>query len=102
MSVIKKKTCPITCSDEIVVTFPNPNELVSTQRKTSDGKYERVLKPRKEVKKALLPDVRCPSLGHPVLHAPRPLGKQLWKKGISWCKKTRKECPIEQVTQDLL
>jgi hypothetical protein len=102
MSTVKRKTCPVTGSDEIVVTFLNPEELIVTQRKAPDGKYERVLKPRKEIKGGLLPEVRCPSQGHPALHAPQTLGMQLWKEGRAWCRKTKKECPMDDIIQDLL
>ncbi len=50
MSRIAKKICPVTMSDEIIVIHPDPEELVVTQRKTVEGKFERVLRPRKEVK----------------------------------------------------
>jgi len=96
------KICPVTVSDEIIVTHPDPEELVITQRKTTEGKYERVLKPRKEVKGGLLPEVSCPSLGIPILDAPSPLGTQLWKEGKAWCAKRKKVCPMEQIIQDLL
>jgi|SRR3990170_5789474 len=102
MNKIKRKTCPITGSDEIVVTYLDPEELITTQRKATDGKYERVLKPHKEVKGGLLPEVKCPSQGHPALNAPQPLGMQLWKEGKAWCRKTKKVCPMEQIIQDLL
>ena len=102
MSRITKKICPVTVSDEIIITHPNPEELVITQRKTIEGKYERVLRPRKEAKGGLLPTVNCPSLGHPALDAPSPLGTQLWKEGKAWCRKTKKMCPMEQIIQDLV
>lgn len=102
MSKVIKKICPVTMSDEIIVTHPDPEELVITQRKTIEGKYERVLKPRKEVKNGLLPDVNCPSLGHPALDMPTSLGTRLWKEGKAWCRKTEKVCPMEQIIQDLL
>jgi len=102
MSKVIRKICPITGSDEIVVTYPNPEELITTQRKTIEGRYERVLKPKKEVKGGLLPEVDCPSQGHPALDLTSPLGIQLWKEGKAWCRKTRKVCPMDQIIQDLL
>jgi len=102
MSKVIRKICPITGSDEIVVTYPNPEELITTQRKTIEGRYERVLKPKKEVKGGLLPEVDCPSQGHPALDLTSPLGTQLWKEGKAWCRKTRKVCPMDQIIQDLL
>ena len=102
MSKVIRKFCPITGSDEIVVTYLNPEELVTTLRKTEEEKYERVLKPRKEVKDGLSPEVACPSQGHPALDVPSPLGLQLLKEGKVWCRKTRKECPMEKILQDLL
>ena len=102
MSKVIRKICPITGSDEIVVTYLNPEEPVTTLRKTEEGKYERVLKPRKEVKGGLSPEVACPSQGHPALDVPSPLGLQLWKEGKVWCRKTRKVCPMEKILQDLL
>jgi len=102
MSRTAKKICPITKSDEIIVTYLNPEELVTTQRKTIEGKYERVLKPRKEVKTPSI-EVNCPSQGHPALDvSPSSLGLQLWKGGKAWCRKTQKVCPMEQIIQDLL
>lgn len=102
MSKVVRKTCSVTGSDKIVTTYPDPEELVTTQRKTAEGKYERVLKPRKEVKDGLSLEVKCPSQGHPALDAPSPLGMQLLKEGKAWCRKTRKVCPMEQIIQDLL
>jgi len=102
MSKIVRRICPITGSDEIVVTYLDPEELVMTQRKIVEGKYERVLKPRREVKGGLLPEVACPSQGHPALDVPSPLGMRLWKEGKAWCMKTKKVCPMEQMVQDLL
>ena len=101
MSNVVRKTCPVTLSDIIVITYPDPKEQVLTQRKNSEGKYEKVLRPQKEVKHGLIPRISCPSLGHPAIHAPHTLGKELWEKGISWCKKTKKECPMEQILKDL-
>ena len=67
MSRTVKKICPITRSDEITITYPDPNELVMTQRKDSNGSYKRVLRPRKEVEKATWPRFSCPSLKHPLI-----------------------------------
>lgn len=102
MSRTVKKTCPITRSDEITITYPDPNELVRTQRKDSNGSYKRVLRPRKEVKGGLSPEVACPSQGHPALDVSSPLGLQLWKEGKAWCRKTRKVCPMDKILQELL
>lgn len=102
MSKIKRKTCPITGSDEIVITYLDPEELVTTQRKTADGRYERILKPRKEVKNGLSPEVKCPSQGHPTLDVASSLGIQLMKEGKAWCRKTKQVCPMEQITQGFL
>jgi len=102
LSKTVKKKCPITGLDEIVVTYPNPNELVATLRKTEEGKYIQILKPRKEVKGGLSLEVSCPSQGHPALDVSSPLGLQLWKEEKAWCRKTRKVCPIEKILQDLL
>jgi len=99
---IVKKICPVTGSDEIVVTYPDPDELVITQRKDPTGSYKRVLRPRKEVKGGLLPVVACPSLGHPALDAPPSLRLQLLKEEKAWCRKTGKVCPIENILQGLL
>jgi hypothetical protein len=102
LSEVVKKTCPVTKSDVIVITYPNPEELVVTQRKTTEGKYEKVMKARKEVKGALLPEVACPSQGHPAIDAPSSIGIQLMKEGKAWCRKTKRVCPMEQIIQDLL
>ena len=102
MNIVKRKTCPVTCSDEIVVTFLDPEELVTTQRKMPNGKYERVLKPRKEVKGGLSPEIACPSQGHPAIDTVSPLGIKLWKEGKAWCRKIKKECPMEQIIKGLL
>lgn len=102
MNRVIKKICPITGSDEITVIYLDPEELVTTQRKTIEGKYERVLKPRKEVEGGLSPEVDCPSQGHSALDLTSPLGTQLWKEGKAWCRKAKKVCPIDQIIQDLL
>ena len=91
-----KKICPVTGSDEITVTFPNPEELVMTQRKQPDGKYKRVLRPRKEVKNASLPEVACPNFD------PKSLYSQLHKEGKVRCIKMGNVCPIDQIIQDIL
>jgi len=97
-----KKTCPVTKSDIIIITYPDPEELVLTQRKSSEGRYAKVLSPRKEVKDGLLPTVDCLNQGHPAIDITSPLGIKLWKEGKAWCRKIKKECPIEQILQDLL
>jgi hypothetical protein len=55
------------------------------------------MKPRKEVKGGLLPEINCPSQGHPLLDATEPLRLQLWNERKAWCRKTRKVCPIEEI-----
>lgn len=79
-----KKICPITGSDEIIIHFIEPEVLVLTQRKNKDGKYEKVMKPRKEVKNALLPRVSCASQGHTLVDVPEPLRTQLWNERKVW------------------
>ena len=96
-----KKNCPITGSDEITIKFFDPNELVITQRKGSDGKYRRVEKPRKEVRGALRPEVSCPSLGIPPLAEAPALTRRLIKEGKAWCKKRRNICPIDEILEKL-
>jgi hypothetical protein len=102
MNRVVKKICPVTKSDEITITYLNPEELVTTQRKTIEGKYERVSRPRKEVKGGLSPEVNCPSQGHPALDLPTSLGTELMKAKKAWCRKTQQVCPMEQILQDLL
>lgn len=100
MSKTIKKICPVTGLDEITIEYPNPDELVITQRKQPDGKYERTLKPRKEVRNALLPKVACLNFRHPALaDLPESLKDQLWKEGKVWCMKIRKSCPLDQIIQ---
>jgi len=102
MSKIVKKICPVTGSDEITVTYPDPEELVISQRKTKEGKYERVLKPRKQVANGLKPTFSCPQLKHPLMaNLPKTLAEQLFKEKRSWCKKIEKTCPTDQIIQDL-
>jgi len=96
---IIRKICPITESDEITIKFFDPNELVVTQRKGSDGKYRWVEKPRKEVRGALIPEVSCPSLEIPVLAGLSfEMQEKLAEEGNAWCKKRRNICPIEQIS----
>jgi len=103
MGKTTKKICPVTGSDEITITYHDPDELVITQRKQPDGKYERTSKPRKEVRNALLPEVACPNLKHPALaNLPESLQSQLWKEGKAWCMKIGKACPMDQITYDSL
>lgn len=98
MSKFVSKICPITGSDEITVKYPDPNELVITRRKGLDGKYERVLRSRKEVRGGLIPEVTCPSLEIPKLaKVPSSLERQLMKERKAWCKKRKMVCPIEQI-----
>lgn len=80
MSKTVKKICPVTGLDEITVTYFDPEELVMTQRK-KDGKYKRVLKPRKQVANALTPAFTCPQLKHPIMaNLPKPLADQLFNE----------------------
>jgi hypothetical protein len=103
MSKIVKKYCPVTGSDEITVTYPNPEEMVVPRRKTKEGKYERVLKPRKQVANGLKPTFSCPQLKHPLMaDLPRSFAEQLVKEKRSWCVKIEKTCPTDQIIQDLL
>lgn len=97
MNRVEHKICPLTCSDEITIKYPDPNELVLTQRKTSEGKYEKVMRPRREVKNGLLPQISCPSLGHPLLDAPKPLSTQLHEDRQGFCRKTVNVCPIDKI-----
>jgi len=101
MNRVVKRICPVTKSDEITMTYLDPEELVATQRKTIEGKYERVSRPRKEVKGGLSPEVNCPSQGHPALDLPTSLGTELMKAKKAWCRKTQQICPMEQILQDL-
>ena len=96
MSEVVRKICPITKSDVIIITYPNPEELVVTQRKATEGKYEKVMKARKEF------EVACPSQGHPAIDIPSSIGIKLMKEGKAWCRKTKNVCPMEQIIQDLL
>lgn len=97
---IIRKICPITESYEITIKFFDPNELVVTQRKGSDGKYRQVEKPRKEVRGALRPEVSCPSLEIPVLAGLSfEVQKKLAEEGKAWCKKRRNICSIEQILE---
>ncbi len=95
---IIRKICPITGVDEITTKFFDPDELVITQRKGSDGKYRRVEKPRKEVRGSLIPEVSCPSLEIPVLAGLSfEVQKKLAEEGKAWCKKRQNICPIEEI-----
>ena len=98
---VVKTICSVTKSDEITITYLDPEESVATRRKTIDGEYERVSRPRKEVKGGLSPEVNCPSQGHPALDLPTSLGTKLMKAKKAWCRKTQQICPMEQILQDL-
>ena len=101
MSKIVKKLCPVTGSDEITVTYCDPEERI-TSKKFKNGKYERVLKPRKQVATGLKPEFSCPQLKHPLLaNLPKPLADQLFEEEKTWCSKIKKPCPSEQIFQDL-
>jgi len=96
MSEMVKKICAITSSDEITITYPDPKELVMTQRKDSNGSYKRVLRSRKEVKKAILPRFSCPSLKHPlVANLLESLRNLLLRDDKSWCAKIGKPCVMD-------
>ena len=98
MSKFVKKICPITGSDEIAVMYLDPDELVITQRKGSDGKYRRVMRPRKEVKGGLRPEVICSSAEIPALaKLPLSLRNRLMEEKKVWCKKKNGVCPLEQI-----
>ncbi len=99
LSKVIKKACPVTKSN-IIITYPDPEELVLTQRKSSEGVYEKVLRPRKEVKGGLSPTVECLNMGHPAIDIASPLGIELWKEGKVWCRKIKKECPTERIPQE--
>ena len=102
MSKTVKKICPVTGSDEITIEFPDPNELVITQRKRPNGKYRRVLKPRKEVKNALVPIISCPNMEVPLsADIPQALMDSLMDEGKVWCKKIRKVCPTEEISDKM-
>jgi hypothetical protein len=91
-----KKICPVTNIDEITITYPDPQELVITQRKDSNGNYKRVSRPRRDVKKATLPRFSCPSLKHPlVANLPESLRKQLLTDEKSWCARIGKPCLMD-------
>jgi len=103
MSKTVKKICPVTGSDEITVTHFDPEELVMSQRKRKGDKYERVLKPKKQVTNGLKPTFSCPHLKHPLMaNLPKPLVDQIWKEEKGWCDKIQKVCPTDQIIQDLL
>jgi hypothetical protein len=94
-----KKNCPITGSDEITIKFLDPDELVQTQRKDSDGKYRQVLKPRKEIKTPLT-EISCTSLEMPVLAGfTWEEQRKLTEEGKTWCKKRREICSIKQISE---
>jgi hypothetical protein len=98
MSKIVKKICPITGSDEITIKLLDPNELVITQRKGSDGKYRRTEKPRKEVRTPLI-ELSCTSLDIPVFAGfTWEEQRRLSEEGKTWCKKRRDICPIEEIS----
>ena len=98
MSRIVKKMCPVTGVDEITVTHFDPEELVTTQRKI-DGKYKRVLKPRKQVANALKPAFSCLQMKHPELaNLPKSLADQLLNEEKVWCNRIKKPCPTDQIT----
>ena len=100
MSKIVKKMCPVTGLDEVTVTYFDPEELVVTQRK-KDGKYERVLKPRKQVANALTPTISCPQMKHPsIADLPKQLTDQLLNETKVWCSRIKKPCPSDQIIQD--
>ena len=97
MSKTVKKICPVTGLDEITVTYPDPEELVMTQRKI-DGKYKRVLKPRKQVANALKPTFSCPQLEYPFMaDLPKSLADQMENEERVWCNRIKKPCPTDQV-----
>jgi len=80
--------------EEITLTFSDPDELVLTQRKI-DGVYQKMLKPRQEVKGAMEIRIDCPAVDktRPMtsLTPPNP-----------WCKKRMDTCPIYEVARMLL
>jgi hypothetical protein len=103
VSKLVKKICPVTGSDEIIVMYFDPEELVTSQRKLNDGKYELILKPRKQVINRLKPTFSCAQLEHPLMaNLPKPLADQLYKEEKGWCNKIKKTCPTGQIIQDLL
>ena len=57
--IIRDK-CPM-AFEEITFTFPDPDELVWTQRKI-DGLYQKVLRPRRKVKGAMVIELHCPAI----------------------------------------
>ena len=102
MSKTVKNLCPVTGSDEITIEFPDPNELVITQRKGPNGKYRRDMRPRKEVKNALLPIISCPNMILPLsADISQALMDRLMAEGNIWCKKIRKACPTEEILEKI-
>ena len=96
-----KMICPVTGTDEITVTYFDPEEKVVSQRKLKDGKYERVLKPRKQVQNGLKPEFSCLQLKHPLIaNLPESLADQLYKEEKGWCNKIKKPCPSDQIIHD--
>lgn len=94
-------SCPVTSSDEVVITYLDPDELVMTQHKTSDGKFEKVMKPRRDVKKGLLPNAKCSNFKHPLCtNLPEPTKMQMQKEGKIWCVKIGERCPLEDFTHE--
>jgi hypothetical protein len=85
--------CPM-AFEEVIFNFSNSDELVLTQRKI-DGTYQKVLKPRKEVKGAMEIRIDCRAVDRTrsmtSLTPPNP-----------WCKKRRDICPIYEIARTLL
>jgi len=103
MSKTLKMICPVTGTDEITVTYFDPEERIISKKKTKDGKYKQILKPRKQVTNGLTPEFSCPQLKHPLLaDLPKHLANQLHEEEKGWCNKIKKSCPSDQIIQNLL
>ena len=90
-----KIKCPIG-SEEITVEFLDPEELITTRRRTPDGRY--MLVPRKETEYPKF-EVSCPNFEAPQLaDLPLSLKEILTNEGRLWCKKRRDVCEYNSDT----
>ena len=85
--------CTLTTA-EVTFALSDPNELVLTQRKI-DGRYQKVLKPRKEVKGSLNIRIDCREID-------RSKPTTSYDPPNPWCKKRNNACPIYEIARTIL
>lgn len=80
--------------EEVTFTFDDPDEQVWTIRKI-DGRYQRVLRPRREVRGSMNIEIYCPAVDRtkPMIGLTPPNPR---------CKKRDDICPIYEIARVLL